>query len=97
MNIVLSKKVQTIKGLASPNGTLHPVQQAVLDQRGFTCAFCMAGFIMATVGFLKTNPRPTRQQLAHGITGNLCRCQDYDKILPAMMQGAENIRRLKGG
>jgi aerobic-type carbon monoxide dehydrogenase small subunit (CoxS/CutS family) len=94
---VRAKKVQTIEGLASANGTLHPVQQAVLDQQGFQCAFCMSGFIMATVGFLKTNPRPTRQQLAHGISGNLCRCQDYDKILTAMMHGAENMRRLKGG
>src|SRR5712664_2318736 len=94
---VRAKKVQTIEGLASANGTLHPVQQAVLDQQGFQCAFCMSGFIMATVGFLKTNPSPTRQQLAHGISGNLCRCQDYDKILTAMMHGAENMRRLKGG
>jgi carbon-monoxide dehydrogenase small subunit/xanthine dehydrogenase YagT iron-sulfur-binding subunit len=94
---VRAKKVQTIEGLASANGTLHPVQQAVLDQQGFQCAFCMSGFIMATVGFLKTNPRPSRQQLAHGISGNLCRCQDYDKILTAMMHGAENLRRSKGG
>jgi aerobic-type carbon monoxide dehydrogenase small subunit (CoxS/CutS family) len=94
---VRAKKVQTIEGLASANGTLHPVQQAVLDQQGFQCAFCMSGFIMATVGFLKTNPSPTRPQLAHGISGNLCRCQDYDKILTAMMHGAENLRRSKGG
>src|SRR6266851_5092394 len=53
---VRAKKVQTIEGLATANGTLHPVQQAVLDQQGFQCAFCMSGFIMATVGFLKTNP-----------------------------------------
>src|SRR5712664_722374 len=94
---VRAKKVQTIEGLASANGTLHPVQQAVLDEQGFQCAFCMSGFVMAAVGFLKTNSSPTRQQLAHGISGNLCRCQDYDKILTAMMHGAENMRRLKGG
>jgi len=93
---VRTKKVQTIEGLASANGTLHPVQQAIVDEQGFQCAFCMSGFIMATVGFLKTNPNPTRKQLAHGISGNLCRCQDYDKILTAMMRGAENMRRLKG-
>jgi aerobic-type carbon monoxide dehydrogenase small subunit (CoxS/CutS family) len=93
---VRAKRVQTIEGLASANGTLHPVQQAIIDEQGFQCAFCMSGFIMATVGFLKTNPNPTRQQLAHGISGNLCRCQDYDKILTAMMRGAENMRRLKG-
>ena len=90
---VRSQKVNTIEGLASPDGTLHPVQQGIIDEQGFQCAFCMSGFIMATVGFLKTNPSPTRSELAHGISGNLCRCQDYDKILTAMMRGAENLRR----
>ena len=90
---VRSQKVMTIEGLASPDGTLHPVQQGIIDEQGFQCAFCMSGFIMATVGFLKTNPNPTRPELAHGISGNLCRCQDYDKILTAMMRGAENLRR----
>jgi len=87
------KKIQTVEGLASADGKLHPVQQGVIDEQGFQCAFCMSGFLMATVGFLKTNPNPTRQELAHGISGNLCRCQDYDKILTAMMKGAENLRR----
>ncbi len=94
---VRTKKVQTIEGLASANGALHPVQQGVIDEQGFQCAFCMSGFIMATVGFLKTTPNPTRQQLAHGISGNLCRCQDYDKILTAMMRGAEYARRSNRG
>ena len=90
---VRSRKVVTIEGLASPDGRLHPVQQGVIDEQGFQCAFCMSGFIMATVGFLKQNPNPTRAELAHGISGNLCRCQDYDKILTAMMRGAENLRK----
>ena len=91
---VRGKKVQTIEGLASPDGTLHPVQQGVIDEQGFQCAFCMSGFVMATVGYLKTNPNPSRSELAHGISGNLCRCQDYDKILTAMMRGAENMRKV---
>ena len=87
------KKVVTIEGLADPaTGKLSPVQQGVVDEQGFQCAFCMPGFVMATVGYLKTNPSPTRQELAHGISGNLCRCQDYDKILTAMMRGAELMR-----
>jgi aerobic-type carbon monoxide dehydrogenase small subunit (CoxS/CutS family) len=90
---VRARKVVTVEGLAAADGTLHPVQQGVIDEQGFQCAFCMSGFLMATVGFLKTNPNPTRQQLAHGISGNLCRCQDYNKILDAMMRGAENLRR----
>ena len=66
------------------------MQQGVVEEQGFQCAFCMSGFVMATVGYLKTNPNPTRQELAHGVSGNLCRCQDYDKILTAMMRGAEH-------
>jgi aerobic-type carbon monoxide dehydrogenase small subunit (CoxS/CutS family) len=93
---VRRKKVVTIEGLARPDGTLHPVQQGVLDEQGFQCAFCMSGFIMATVGFLKKHPDPSRRELAHGISGNLCRCQDYDKILTAMMRGAANLRSAQG-
>jgi aerobic-type carbon monoxide dehydrogenase small subunit (CoxS/CutS family) len=90
---VRGRKVVTIEGLARPDGALHPVQQAVIDEQGFQCAFCMSGFIMTAVGFLKTNPNPTRLELAHGLSGNLCRCQDYDKILTSMMRGAELMRR----
>ena len=90
---VRDKKIQTVEGLAKADGTLHPVQQGIIDEQGFQCAFCMSGFMMATVGFLKINPNPTRAELAHGISGNLCRCQDYDKILTALMRGAENLRK----
>src|SRR5579862_7449380 len=89
------KKIQTIEGLAAADGTLHPVQQGVVEEQGFQCAFCMSGFIMATVGFLKVNPNPTRAELAHGISGNLCRCQDYEKILTAFMRSAELSRGVK--
>jgi aerobic-type carbon monoxide dehydrogenase small subunit (CoxS/CutS family) len=90
---VRGRRIVTIEGLAAADGTLHPVQQAVVEEQGFQCAFCMPGFVMATVGYLKTNPSPTREELAHGISGNLCRCQDYNKILTAMMRGAELMRR----
>jgi carbon-monoxide dehydrogenase small subunit/xanthine dehydrogenase YagT iron-sulfur-binding subunit len=89
---VRTKKIVTIEGLASADGMLHPVQQGVVDEQGFQCAFCMPGFVMSAVGYLKTNPTPTRQELAHGVSGNLCRCQDYDKILTALMRGAEHLR-----
>ena len=89
---VRTKKIVSIEGLASADGTLHPVQQGVVEEQGFQCAFCMPGFVMSAVGYLKTNPNPTREQLAHGVSGNLCRCQDYDKILTALMKGAENLR-----
>jgi aerobic-type carbon monoxide dehydrogenase small subunit (CoxS/CutS family) len=92
-HMVRARKIVTIEGLAQPTGDLHPIQRAIVDEQGFQCAFCLPGFVMAAVGFLKTNPTPTRQELAHGISGNLCRCQDYDKILTAFMRGAEYMRR----
>jgi aerobic-type carbon monoxide dehydrogenase small subunit (CoxS/CutS family) len=94
---VRTKKIQTIEGLQAADGTLHPVQRGVVEEQGFQCAFCMSGFIMATVGYLKKNPNPTREQLAHGISGNLCRCQDYDKILTALHRGAELSRGVANG
>jgi len=91
---VRNRKILTIEGLANADGTLHPVQQGVVDEQGFQCAFCMPGFIMSSVAFLKSNPNPTRAELANGVSGNLCRCQDYDKILTALMRGAENMRKV---
>jgi aerobic-type carbon monoxide dehydrogenase small subunit (CoxS/CutS family) len=90
---VRGQKIVTIEGLAAADGTLSPVQQGVVDEQGFQCAFCMPGFVMAATGYLKTNPNPTREELRHGVSGNLCRCQDYDKILTALMRGAEYARR----
>jgi aerobic-type carbon monoxide dehydrogenase small subunit (CoxS/CutS family) len=94
---VRSREIQTIEGLAAADGTLHPVQQGVIEEQGFQCAYCMSGFVMAAVGFLKKNPSPTREELAHGVSGNLCRCQDYDKILTALERGAELSREVARG
>tara|TARA_B100001765_G_C19421923_1_gene301524 strand:- start:200 stop:835 length:636 start_codon:yes stop_codon:yes gene_type:complete len=92
---VRGRRVETIEGLAGEDGTLSPVQQAVVDEQGFQCAFCMSGFVMSATGFLKTNPNPTRAELAHGLSGNLCRCADYDKILTAMERAAEYARNTR--
>jgi aerobic-type carbon monoxide dehydrogenase small subunit (CoxS/CutS family) len=90
---VRGRKVLTIEGLASADGTLHAVQRAVVDEQGFQCAFCMSGFIMSAVGFLKYNQSPTRAEFAHALSGNLCRCCDYNKILNSMMRAAEYARK----
>ena len=89
---VKTRQITTIEGLAAEDGTLHPVQQAVVNNQAFQCAFCMPGFVMATTGYLRANPNPTRAELAHGISGNLCRCGDYNKILNAMMEAAATLR-----
>jgi aerobic-type carbon monoxide dehydrogenase small subunit (CoxS/CutS family) len=90
---VRGRAITTIEGLAAADGTLSAVQQGVVEEQGFQCAFCMPGFVMAATGYLKTNANPTREELAHGVSGNLCRCQDYDKILTALLRGAEIARR----
>ena len=84
--------VTTIEGLADADGTLHPMQQAVLEEQGFQCAFCMSGFIMNSVALLNDNPNPTRKQAAEWLSGNLCRCADYDKILTSVQRAAEITR-----
>lgn len=90
---VRGAEVTTIEGLASEDGTLHPVQQAVVDGSGFQCAFCAPGFIMSMVAMCATNTNPTRREAAESLSGNLCRCCDYDKILDCAMQAAEYTRR----
>ena len=89
---VRAGRILTIEGLAGPDGTLHPIQRAVVEEQGFQCAFCMSGFIMSAVGFLKVHQNPTRAELARGLSGNLCRCCDYNKILNSMMRAAEYTR-----
>lgn len=90
---VRERKILTIEGLASADGKLHAVQQAVVDEQGFQCAFCMSGFIMSAVGFLKDKQNPTRAEFAQALSGNLCRCCDYNKILNSMMRAAEYTRK----
>ena len=75
------------EGLAAPDGTLHSVQQGVVEEQGIPVCLLQAGFVMSAVGYLKKNPNPTREELAHGVSGYLCRCQDYDKILTALGTG----------
>jgi len=89
---VRGREVTSIEGLEAEDGTLHPMQQAVLDEQGFQCAFCMSGFIMNTVALLNANQSPTRKEAAYWLSGNLCRCADYDKILTSVMRAAEITR-----
>ena len=90
---VRGAQITTIEGLEAPDGTLHPVQQAVLDEGGFQCAFCAPGFIMSMVAMVEANPNPTREEAAQALSGNLCRCADYNKILTSAMRAAEYSRQ----
>jgi len=93
---VRNAKIVTIEGLEGPNGELHPVQQAMIDELGPQCGFCTPGQIMSAVALLKVNPKPTRDEARHAMSGNLCRCGAYDNYLNAVMRAAgsgENLSR----
>ncbi len=90
---IRGREVTTIEGLAADDGSLHPVQQAVVDGAGFQCAFCAPGFIMSMVAMVNSNKQPTREETAQALSGILCRCCDYNKILDCAMNAAEYSRR----
>lgn len=94
---VRGREVLTIEGLEAADGTLHPVQQAVVDEAGFQCAFCAPGFIMSMVSLVSTNPNCTRDEARHALSGNLCRCADYNKILDSAMRAAQYQRERNSG
>ena len=73
--------ITTIEGLAEPDGTLHPIQQAFHESHGFQCAFCAPGFVMTTMSLLDHNPNPSKEQIREELSGNLCRCTGYHTIL----------------
>jgi len=91
---IRGREIVTIEGLAKPDGTLHPVQQAVVDGGGFQCAFCAPGFILSMVAMVQSNNAPSRAEAAHALSGNLCRCCDYNKILDCALSAAEYSRRV---
>ncbi len=88
-HMVGQRKVRTIEGLEGPNGELHPIQQAFIDELGPQCGFCTPGQIMSTVALLEANPNPTRNEARHALSGNLCRCGAYDHYLNSVMRAAQ--------
>jgi aerobic-type carbon monoxide dehydrogenase small subunit (CoxS/CutS family) len=88
-HMVGSRNVRTIEGLEGPNGELHPIQQAFIDELGPQCGFCTPGQIMSTVALLEANPKPTREEARHALSGNLCRCGAYDHYLNSVMRAAQ--------
>jgi carbon-monoxide dehydrogenase small subunit len=81
----------TIEGVALPDGTLHPIQQAFIDAGAIQCGFCTPGMVLTAYALLKKNPHPTRQQVRQAIRGNLCRCTGYQQIIDAIMLAAERL------
>jgi aerobic-type carbon monoxide dehydrogenase small subunit (CoxS/CutS family) len=94
---VRARKVVTVEGLRGPNGELHPVQQAFVDELGPQCGFCTPGQVVAAVALLKRNPQPTRAEARQAMAGNLCRCGAYDNYLNAIMRAAGNTAEIHHG
>jgi len=85
------KELLTVEGLAK-DGKLHPVQEGFWEKHGLQCGFCTPGMIMTATWLLRKNPNPTEEEIRRGISGNLCRCTGYVKIIEAIQYAAEKMR-----
>jgi aerobic-type carbon monoxide dehydrogenase small subunit (CoxS/CutS family) len=85
---VRARQVITVEGVGGPNGELHPVQQAFIDELSPQCGFCTPGQVVSAVALLKRNPHPTRDECRAALAGNLCRCGAYDNYLNGVMRAA---------
>jgi aerobic-type carbon monoxide dehydrogenase small subunit (CoxS/CutS family) len=83
------KSVTTIEGLENADGSLHPLQQAFIDEFAFQCGYCTPGMIMSAKSLLDENPRPTRDEIIHYMDGNICRCTGYVPIVAAIQRASE--------
>lgn len=83
-------EITTVEGLATPE-SLHPVQQAFIERGGLQCGYCTPGLIMAAVGLLQENPRPSDEEVKFAIGGNLCRCTGYTKVVEAIRLAADRM------
>lgn len=88
---VAGQEIVTIEGIAAPDGTLHPVQQAFIDELGPQCGFCTPGQVIAAVALLDKKPKPTVEEARLAMSGNLCRCGAYDHYLRGVMKAAEEV------
>lgn len=95
-NVLLAQaqgaQITTIEGLASADGTLHPMQEAFKACHGLQCGFCTPGMVMAAVGFCQKNSAVDVQDVRHALEGNLCRCTGYQNIVLAVQQGAAAMK-----
>ena len=90
---VEGKSVTTIEGVASKDGTLHPLQKAFLENNGVQCGFCTSGMIMSAKALLDHNPDPNEEEIRASIAGNLCRCTGYVQIVESIEKAAEMIKQ----
>jgi len=86
------KEILTIEGLGTYDD-LHPIQQAFIDEHGFQCGFCTPGFILSTVALLDENAHPEPAEIADALSGHICRCGSYPKIIQSVLKAAEVLEQ----
>ena len=90
---VSSKNIRTVEGLQAADGTLHPLQQAFIEELSPQCGFCTPGQLMSAVALLNANPKPTRREVQLAMSGNLCRCGAYEQYLNGVMRASGQKRQ----
>lgn len=88
------RSITTIEGLGA-NGTLHPLQQAFLDEQAGQCGYCLSGFIMGAAALLAGNPSPSDDEIRSALDLHICRCGSYERILKAIRRGAQAMQGRK--
>lgn len=89
VRMAVGKAIKTIEGLAAPGGKLHPVQQAFLDATAMQCGYCTPGMVLAAEALLKRTKKPSVPEIREALSGNLCRCSGYTKIVDAVKLASE--------
>jgi len=89
---VEGKSVITSEGLVGPNGELHPIQKALIEEGAIQCGFCTPGMIMSVYALLNENPDPSDEDIKEALSGNLCRCTGYVSIIRAVKKAAAMMR-----
>ena len=88
-------EILTVEGMARPDGSLHPIQSAFLQEHGLQCGFCTPGMIMRTHRLLQEIPNPTEDEIRLGLSGNICRCTGYQNIVKAVQSAAAQLAATK--
>ena len=83
--------ITTIEGVAKPDGTLHPMQEAFRENHGLQCGFCTPGMVMSAIDLLNNTPNPTEEQIREQLDGNICRCTGYHNIVKAIAAAAPKM------
>ena len=86
---VQGKEIETIEGVKGADGGLHPMQESFIKRWAIQCGYCTPGMIMASIKLLEDNPHPTEAEIRHHLSGNLCRCTGYAKIIEAVQAVAD--------